>query len=105
MPTNPAMPRPRKEIVYEVVEHDGGWAYKVGDTFSEAFETREDAIDAAKRAAAEQAVPGPTEAIEFEDEAGRWHTELSDGEDRPEAHVEGVETPARTARPRRTARH
>lgn len=24
-------------ITYEIVEHDGGWAYKVGDVFSEPF--------------------------------------------------------------------
>ena len=24
-------------IIYEIVEHDGGWAYKVGDVFSEPF--------------------------------------------------------------------
>jgi hypothetical protein len=25
------------KITYEIVEHDGGWAYKVGDVFSEPF--------------------------------------------------------------------
>jgi hypothetical protein len=24
-------------VKYEVVEHDGGWAYKVGDALSETF--------------------------------------------------------------------
>ncbi len=103
MTINPDSPSHKAEVVYEIVEHDGGWAYKAGDTFSEAFETREDATDAARRAAAEQALPGPTEAIEFEDASGHWHTELSDGGDRPEAHVEGV-APAKGTRPHKSAR-
>ena len=35
-------------VTYEVVEHDGGWAYKVGDVFSETFPTHDDALDAAR---------------------------------------------------------
>jgi len=47
------------KITYEIVRHDGGWAYKVDETFSEA------------------------------DKAGHWHKEKSAGDDRPEAEVEG----------------
>ena len=50
-------------VTYKVVEHDGGWAYKLGDVFSEPFRTREAAIEAAKMVAAEQRIPGKTEAI------------------------------------------
>ena len=25
------------KVSYKIVEHDGGWAYKVGDMFSETF--------------------------------------------------------------------
>lgn len=75
-------------INYEIVEHDGGWAYKVGNTYSETFPSRSDALAAAKIAAAEQQVAGSTEGIEYEDAAGKWHSELSDGKDRPEADVE-----------------
>ena len=28
------------QIVYEIVEHDGGWAYKLNGVFSETFPTR-----------------------------------------------------------------
>ena len=42
------------ELVYRIVEHDGGWAYRVGATFSETFRTREEAHRAANRAALEQ---------------------------------------------------
>lgn len=40
-------------VTYTVVEHDGGWAYKVGDVFSETFPTREAAHAAAEQAAQE----------------------------------------------------
>lgn len=75
-------------ITYEIVEHDGGWAYKVGTTFSETFSSRQDALAAARIAASEQQVAGSTEGIEYEDASGKWHQELSDGKDRPEAGVE-----------------
>lgn len=74
-------------ITYEVIEHDGGWAYKMGTTYSETFPSRTDALAAAKIAAAEQQVAGSTEGIEYEDASGKWHSELSDGTDRPEADV------------------
>jgi len=74
-------------ITYRIVEHDGGWAYKLGDVFSEAFRSREEAVEAAHRAAAEQRVAGRTEAIEWEDADGKWHQELARGDDRPEADV------------------
>ena len=32
--------------------------------------------------------PGRTEAIEYEDENGKWHRELARGDDRPETDVE-----------------
>lgn len=76
------------KIHYKVVPHDGGWAYKLGDVFSEPFRSRADALSAARRVAAEQHVPGDTTQIEWEDEAGKWHTELSEGTDRPDVDVE-----------------
>ena len=71
------------EVTYEIVEHDGGWAYKVDGVFSEPFPTHADALSAAQAAAAEQTVPGDTEIIEFEDDKGKWHTETASGSDRP----------------------
>ncbi len=76
------------EIHYHVVEHDGGWAYRLGDVYSETFPTHDAALAAARRAAAEQGVNGETEAIEFQDGEGRWRIELSDGHDRPVADVD-----------------
>ena len=75
------------KIHYSIVQHDGGWAYKLGDVFSEPFPSRALALEAAKRIAAEQHVPGNATYIEFQDEAGKWHTELSQGDDRPDVDV------------------
>lgn len=76
------------EVVYQVVEHDGGWAYRVGTTFSETFRTHDEALRAARAAAGEQRVAGRTEGIEYEDSKGKWHGEVSRGDDRPETSVE-----------------
>ena len=75
-------------VAYHVVEHDGGWAYKVGDVFSETFPSKELAHAAAARAAREQRTPGESAAIEYEDGAGKWHDEYARGSDRPDAEVE-----------------
>ena len=74
-------------VTYQIVEHDGGWAYKVDDVFSETFPSHAAALAAAKAAAAEQRVPGQTEAIEWEDANGRWHSETASGRDRPDTDV------------------
>jgi hypothetical protein len=75
------------DVTYEIVEHDGGWAYKVGDVFSETFPTHGAALQAARMAAEEQKTPGETEAIEFEDAKGEWHSETARGNDRPSTTV------------------
>jgi hypothetical protein len=74
-------------VTYQIVQHDGGWAYKVDGVFSEPFPTHADALAAAKAAAEEQMVPGHSEVIEYEDEKGKWHTETAPGSDRPETDV------------------
>lgn len=79
------------DITYSIVEHDGGWAYKVGDTFSETFPSHKAALKAAKRAAGEQEQPGETEGITYEDKQAVWHQEVSSGEDRPRTHVQDSE--------------
>ena len=79
------------EVKYEIVEHDGGWAYKVGDVFSETFPTHAEALKAAKMAAEEQKTPGDTEVIEFEDSKGKWHTETARGNDRPSTTIKDTD--------------
>ncbi len=75
-------------IHYKVVQHDGGWAYKLGDVFSESFPSHDAAMAAAHRVAHEQTVPGETRYIEYQDAGGKWRTELAQGNDRPVADVE-----------------
>ncbi len=75
------------EVTYEIVEHDGGWAYQVNGTFSETFPSHGAATAAAQRAAAEQQVGGQDEGIVYEDKDGVWHEEVADGGDRPQTHV------------------
>lgn len=74
-------------VVYEVVKHDGGWAYKVGDVFSERFATHDAAREAADEAAARHELAGETEVISYQDEAGDVHVEVAAGADRPETDV------------------
>ncbi|GAC1334488.1 MAG: hypothetical protein NVSMB26_17310 [Beijerinckiaceae bacterium] len=75
------------DVKYQIVEHDGGWAYKLGDVFSETFPSHEAALHAADRAASEQTVPGETETIEYQDAGGKWRTERAAGSDRPQTDV------------------
>ena len=75
-------------VKYEVVQHDGGWAYKVGDVLSETFQTHAAAHEAAESAARRQRVSGATDGIEYEDAKGKWHQEVADGTDRPDTVVE-----------------
>jgi hypothetical protein len=75
-------------VTYEIVEHDGGFAYKVGDVFSETYATHQAAHDAAAAAAQRQQLGGDDEAIQYQDSKGAWHEELADGGDRPDTDVE-----------------
>ncbi len=75
------------KVVYEIIEHDGGWAFKLGDTISQSFLTHDAAYNAAKRVAIEQRRPGETVGISWEDSKGRWHDEIAPGDDRPEVDV------------------
>lgn len=75
-------------VTYDVVEHDGGFAYKVGDVFSETFPSHAAAHAAAEAAARRQRVGGEDEAILYQDSKGKWHEEQADGGDRPETDVE-----------------
>jgi len=85
----PHRSRIMSHVTYRIVEHDGGWAYKVGDTFSETFPDHDAAKAAAVRAAREQKVSDDNAMIEYADSNGDWVTERADGHDRPETDVEG----------------
>jgi hypothetical protein len=75
-------------VTYKVVRHEDGWAYTVNGVFSESFPTHAQALNAARRVAAEQRAPGESETIEYEDADGKWHVERAQGRDRPETDVE-----------------
>ena len=75
------------KLTYTIVEHDGGWAYKVGNTFSETFPSHAQALHAAETASAEQQIAGSTDGIQYEDADGNWHEELAEGSDRPQTEV------------------
>jgi hypothetical protein len=77
------------KLTYEIVEHDGGWAYRVDGVYSETFPSHDMARRAAELAAKEQIVPGQTTDILYEDKSGRWHEEVAKGDDRPETEVKG----------------
>ncbi len=75
------------KIIYEVVQHDGGWAYQAEGSYSETYPTRETALAAAKVAAEEQIMAGPDEEIEYEEVDATWKIEHADGHDRPKVKV------------------
>ena len=76
-------------VTYEIVEHDGGWAYRVDGASSETFKSHDEARKAAHRAAGEQRVGGQTRGIVYEDKNGKWHEEIAEGGDRPDTDVKG----------------
>lgn len=75
------------KIVYEIVEHDGGWAYRLDDVFSETYPTKELATAAADDVAARQQVSGESGTIQYQDEDGAWHEEDVSGDNRPQVEV------------------
>lgn len=76
-------------VIYEIVQHDGGWAYKADGVFSETFPSHDAARHAAERAARLQTVAGEEAEISYEDKAGHWHDEHASGNDRPQTDVKG----------------
>ena len=76
-------------VTYQIVEHDGGWAYRVDGVYSETFPSHDADRKAAERAAREQRVGGRTAGITWEDKNGKWHEEIAEGGDRPDTDVEG----------------
>ena len=75
-------------MTYDIVEHDGGFAYKVGDVYSETYPTHQAAHAAAVSAASRQQLEGESDAIQYQDSKGQWHEEQAEGGDRPETEVE-----------------
>ncbi len=74
-------------ITYHVAEHDKGFAYRVGDVWSESFPSHDAALAAAKWAAQRQQVGGDPAEITFQLSDGSWQTQSVDGDDRPDTEV------------------
>lgn len=74
-------------VTYHVAEHDGGFAYRVDDVWSEPFPSHGDALAAANDAAQRQQIGGDSVEIQFQLADGRWQTQHVEGGDRPETDV------------------
>lgn len=76
------------QLTYHVHVHDGGWAYRLGEVWSETFPTHDAALRAAKEAAQRQQLGGEDAQISYEAADGTCREESVSGSDRPAVHVE-----------------
>ncbi|WHA43652.1 hypothetical protein [Agrobacterium larrymoorei] len=74
-------------VTYHVGEHDGGFAYRVGDVWSETFLDHDSALEAARDAAERQQMGGEEVDISYQLADGRWQSQHVSGGDRPETDV------------------
>lgn len=75
------------KITYHVAEHDGGFAYRLGEVWSESFADHDAALAAARSAAERQHLEGRDAEISYQLKDGRWQTEHASGGDRSETDV------------------
>lgn len=75
------------KVTYEIVPHDGGWAYRSNGVYSETFASHAEALEAARIVVLEQQVGDEPVEISYQDDKGKWHEEYSDGGDRPEVEI------------------
>ncbi|MBP1852637.1 DUF2188 domain-containing protein [Rhizobium halophytocola] len=75
------------KVTYEIVKHDGGWAYRSNGVYSESFGSHAEALEAARIVMLEQQVGDEPVEISYQDERGTWREEYSDGGDRPEVEI------------------
>ncbi len=74
-------------LTYHIGRHDGGWAYRLNDVWSETYPSHAAAREAAHRAARRQQLEGRDAEILFPSEDGSWHREHVKAGDRPEVDV------------------
>ena len=75
---------------YHIGQHDGGWAYRLGDVWSEPFPDHATALATAKKVALRQHVEGETAEIMYETADGEWKTEHIDRSEKPDVDVKDV---------------
>ncbi|KQR30275.1 MULTISPECIES: DUF2188 domain-containing protein [Rhizobium/Agrobacterium group] len=74
-------------VVYHVDQHDGGFAYRVDDVWSETFPDHDTALEAARDAARRQQIGGDEVEISYQLADGHWQSQHVKGGDRPETDV------------------
>lgn len=74
-------------VTYHVDEHDGGFAYRSGDVWSETFPSHDVALAAARSAAERQQIEGSDAEISFQLADGSWKREHASGGDRPATEI------------------
>lgn len=74
-------------VTYHVGEHDGGYAYRLGDVWSETFPDHDSALRAANDAARRQQIGGEEVDISYQLADGQWQSQHVRGGDRPETGV------------------
>ena len=74
-------------VTYHVGEHDGGYAYRLGDVWSETFPDHDSALNAENYAARRQQLGGEEVDISFQLADGTWQEQHVNGGDRPQADV------------------
>ena len=65
---------------YEIVERDGGYAWKLGDALSETYPTREAANAAAIEDSHKRESGNGRKTAQAEGDARRWHNEMTDND-------------------------
>lgn len=65
---------------YEIVERDGGYAWKLGDAFSETYPTRDAASAAAIEDSARRQSGTARATAQSDGDARRWHNEMADND-------------------------
>lgn len=65
------------KITYEVVKHDGGWAYRVDGAYSSPFPSHSDALQAATIAATAQQRRDQSDALAMDVEQGNMQDRLN----------------------------
>ncbi|WP_027488324.1 DUF2188 domain-containing protein [Allorhizobium undicola] len=78
------------KLVYEIVPHDEGWAYRLNGAYSERFSSHDEALEAARIVVKEMQIADEPVRIAYQDEKGHWHSEISDGADRPDVEIVDV---------------